>query len=275
LELILILFFLGFVIYSASKKTDEQVSPQPHSSSASQQLSYHLYKGQEFSFTREDLHFVCTKYNPYYASLNQGKKDVFLNRVSDFIHQKDFYIVGGDAYREMPILVSAAAIQISLGLQEYHYPHFLNIIIHPQEYIGYDPLRILIGNVQGDSITLSWKHFLDDYQNPTDGKNVGLHEMAHALQVQYLFNTYPYRRRNEFSTDYEHYDKIDDDVLQTEKLNSNSLFDSNALGDPNEFWATCVELFFEKPEELSVKHPRLYMSIVMVLNQDPISGMVG
>lgn len=249
-----------------NQKETEQNNYTPDS-----QIKYHLYKGKEFSFNKEELHFVCTKYNPYYAALKQTNQDFFLNRLEDFIKQKDYYIVGGDAYREMPILISAAAIQISFGLREYLCPYFSNIIIHPQEYIGYDPLRILIGNVQGDSITLSWKHFFEDYQK-ADGKNVGLHEMAHALQVQYLFNTHRYNRRNEFRTDFEFYDKIDDDVLHSEKLKTDNLFDSNALSDPNEFWATSVELFFERPQELSIRHPRLYKSIVLVLNQDPSEG---
>jgi len=61
-------------------------------------------------------------------------------------------------------------------------------------------------------------------------------------------------------------------VLHSEKLKTDNLFDSNALSDPNEFWATSVELFFERPQELSIRHPRLYKSIVLVLNQDPSEG---
>ncbi|MFT3979082.1 MAG: zinc-dependent peptidase [Ferruginibacter sp.] len=231
--------------------------------------SYHLYRGKDLEFSDTVLHHVCEKYNPYFRALSSDKKWLFLERLRHFLSLKDFYVVGGDAYKEMPILISAAATQISFGLQEYHFPHFSSIIIHPQEYIAYDPLRILIGNVQGSSITLSWKHFLEDYQNPSDGKNVGLHEMAHALQVQYLFQNYGYR--NEFSTDYVHYDRIDDEVLLSEKSNHSSLFDDNALSNPNEFWATSVELFFERSREFYARHPRLYLSIVMVLNQDPIT----
>ena len=115
----------------------------------------------------------------------------------------------------MPILISASAVQITFGLKDFLLPYFSNIIIHPEEYFAYDPFRILVGNVQGHSISLSWKHFLLDYQNPTDGKNVGLHEMAHALQVQYLFRN-P-KRSNTFKEDYEHYDRIDDDVLNTQR----------------------------------------------------------
>lgn len=225
-----------------------------------------VYKGAELKFTGEEIHAVCSRYNPFYNKLNERKQNVFINRLQQFMCKKDFYIMSPEAYKEMPILVSATAIQISYGLDEYLFPYFTHIIIHPEEYIAWDPLRVLVGNVQGRSIALSWKHFLEDYKNPTDGKNVGLHEMAHALQVQHLFKNYGYN--SNFREDYEHYDKIDDEVLLAEKTNSSTLFDENALRNPDEFWATCVELFFEKPLQLQAWYPHLYKSICMVLNQD-------
>lgn len=229
-------------------------------------VRYLIYKGEELKFSDDEVHIVCKKYNPYYQKLNADKQPVFVERVQEFIHSKDFYICSPKGYKEMPILISASAVQITFGLKDFLLPHFSNIIIHPEEYFAYDPFRILVGNVQGHSISLSWKHFLQDYQNPTDGKNVGLHEMAHALQVQYLFRN-P-KRSNTFKEDFEHYDRIDDDVLNAEKTNDRRMFDENALRNKNEFWATSVELFFEKPVELKTQYPDLYESLRIVLNQD-------
>jgi MtfA peptidase len=229
-------------------------------------VRYLIYKGHELKFSDEELHTVCNKYNPYYQKLAGDRKPVFLKRVQEFIRSKDFYICSAKGYKEMPILISASAVQITFGLKDFLLSHFSNIIIHPEEYFAYDPFRILVGNVQGHSISLSWKHFLLDYQNATDGKNVGLHEMAHALQVQYLFQN-P-KRSNPFKEDYEHYDRIDDDVLNAEKTSGIRLFDENALRNKNEFWATSVELFFEKPFELKTHYPDLYQSLCIVLNQD-------
>jgi MtfA peptidase len=238
---------------------DNDAEPEPT-------VRYLIYKGHELKFSDEELHTVCKKYNPYYQKLEVDKQAVFVERVQEFIHSKDFYICSSKGYKEMPILISASAVQITFGLKDFLLPYFSNIIIHPEEYFAYDPFRILVGNVQGHSISLSWKHFLLDYQNPTDGKNVGLHEMAHALQVQYLFRN-P-KRSNTFKEDYEHYDRIDDDVFNAEKTKGNRLFDENALRNKNEFWATSVELFFEKPAELKTQYPDLYESLRIVLNQD-------
>lgn len=251
------------MIWSAKKELHKTIVENSDPNSADSCLTY---KGAELHFGTEEIKSVCLKYNSYFRNLSPEKQSRFIERVQQFIRHKNFHIYSSKGYKEMPILISAAAIQISFGLSHFLLPHFSDIIIHPEEYFATDPLRILVGNVHGQSITLSWKHFLDDYQKPADGKNVGLHEMAHALQVQYLFRKS--RGENEFKHDFEHYDRIDDKIRSEEKIKTNSLFDKNALSNQNEFWATSVELFFEKPADLKQDHPALYESICNVLNQD-------
>jgi MtfA peptidase len=266
-----VLFFsaLAFIIafylaWRDDKKTRNVIIHVPEQNEANLPL---LYKGADLNFSDEEIKFICSKYNSYFQKLSIPKRTQFVRRLNGFMHSKTFYIYANRGVKEMPVLISAAAIQITFGLDEYMFPYFRNIIVHPDAYIALNPLRILMGNVHGNSITLSWKHFLEDYTNPTDGKNVGLHEMAHALQVQYLFSKR--NKTNNFKEDFEHYDRADDEVLmQTSK--TNSLFDSYALKDKNELWAASVELFFERPADLKKEYTELYNSIKLVLNQDPV-----
>lgn len=265
------LMLFALILYKAWQalqqiEEEREVEENTGPVSAGQSPQCLIYRGEELEFSTEEVKRICSRYNPFFNKLDERNQHVFINRLGEFMFSKDFYIMSSHGYKEMPILVSAAAIQISYGLDDYLFPYFSRIIIHPEEYIAFDPLRVLVGNVQGRTITLSWKHFLEDYKNPTDGKNVGLHEMAHALQVQHLFQNHGFR--NGFKKEYEYYDKIDDEVLLAESTRSSALFDKNALSNPNEFWATCVELFFEKPRELKEQYPRLYKSLCMVLNQD-------
>jgi Mlc titration factor MtfA (ptsG expression regulator) len=262
----LILIILAFIGNKYTPEEPEEEEEPADDYSTGETAPCHHYKGADLHFSKENIYRICEKYNPYFNKLTEAKKQVFISRIESFLIYKDFYIVSDAPYREMPVLMAAAAIQISFGLQEFHFPHFKGFVIHPEEYIAYNPLRILVGNVQGKLITISWKHFLQDYQHPTDGKNVGLHEMAHALQVQYLFENYGSAKS--FQEDYAHYDKIDDHILQIEKLSDARLFDDNALRNSDEFWATSVELFFEKPAALKNQYPDLYHSIAGVLNQD-------
>lgn len=224
-----------------------------------------VYTGRDLKFSDEELTHICKKYNLYFNKLTHPEQFKFIGRLKEFIRSKDFYINSEKGYKEMPVLISAAAIQITFGLDEFTLPHFRNIIVQPDAYVAVNPLRILMGNVQGRNITLSWKHFLEDYQQPTDGKNVGLHEMAHALQVQYLFSG----KENEFSEDFTNYDLADDKVLKLE-YDKSGLFEQHVLKNKNELWATSVELFFERPEELKASYPELYQGLKTVLNQDPL-----
>jgi MtfA peptidase len=263
-------FIFIFLIFRRWKKNLVPfVNEEPSYSTGIEENSSPLhYPGNSLKFTHEELNRICNKYNSYYQKLSFENKQKFLSRLQQFIKGKQFYIYADKGYKEMPVLISAAAIQITLGLEEFMLPYFTNIIIHPDAYLADNPLRVLMGNVQGHSITLSWKHFLDDYKNPSDGKNVGLHEMAHALQVQYLFTKR--NRTNDFREDFEHYDRVDDHVLQSNDPKK-GLFDAYALKDKNELWATSVELFFERPVDLKLDYPELYDSIMLVLNQDPVS----
>ena len=60
----------------------------------------------------------------------------------------------------MPVLISAAAIQVSFGLEKYLLPDFPNIHIFPEEFIATEPsVRFLEGNVSDNCINISWKHF--------------------------------------------------------------------------------------------------------------------
>jgi Mlc titration factor MtfA (ptsG expression regulator) len=264
LIIVLVLLFRKMIISGKKEAVQQQVYAASNIDTAFRPLHY---AGAKLKFTDEELDKICTKYNPYYDRLNFAEKKRFTGRLKEFLRTKDFYIYADKGYKEMPILISASAIQITFGLDEYKLSHFKNIIIHPDAYLMDNPLRVLMGNVQGNSITLSWKHFLEDYQNPSDGKNVGLHEMAHALQVQYIFTKHS--RTNDFKEDFEHYDRVDDEVLK-EKFESDGLFDKYALNNKNELWATAVELFFERPADLKLDYPELYDSIKLVLNQDPI-----
>ena len=140
----------------------------------------------------------------------------------------------------MPILISAAAIMLSFGLNNYLLPHFKFIHIFPAEFIGVNPfLRVLAGNVSGRSIRISWKHFLEGYQFPNDGENVGLHEMAHAYYFQ-NFETSKNPDEN-FVTHFPAFNSFGNKVFQQEKIMRQFLLNMPLKIFRNSGWG--VELF--------------------------------
>lgn len=51
---------------------------------------------------------------------------------------------------------------------------------------------------------------------------------------------------------------------------TNNLLDDYGAANFDEFWAVCVETFFEKPAEFQQVMPELYESLSGLLNQNPL-----
>lgn len=226
----------------------------------------YVYSGRYLKLEKAALHEILTKHFPYYKQLEQPLQDRFLKRLQVFLSLKTFILNGHDPYKEMPILLSAAAIQITFGLPKYKLRHFKYLQIHPQEYFAPNSFRVLAGNVQGHTITIAWNHFLDGLTKPEDGANVGLHEMAHALYFQHLIADVI--KGNRFK---KHFNGVMEEGAEvyTQKQQRIGLFTANAFKDLQEFWAESVELFFERPQALYTHYPDLYEDMVQLLQQDP------
>lgn len=233
--------------------------------------SFLTYNGDELDFSDAEMVKVLNKHFPYYIGLNYDNKLKFFQRLRKFIHQKIFVIHDESGFKEMPILISAAAVQISLGLDKYLLPNFSHIHIFPDAFIGVHPtLRLLEGNVSGHTINLSWKHFLDGYKYPENGQNVGLHEFAHAYYYQY-FETGE-NVEKDFVASFPKFDSCGNRAFQEEQLPGNDLYSDYALTNFQEFWAESVEIFFERPADMKLKYADLYEAISEVLNQDPANS---
>jgi MtfA peptidase len=229
---------------------------------------YLTYYGQELNFSDAELTAVLTKRFPYFDSLSAIQKQRFLKRLQAFIANKIFKIHDEKGYKEMPILISAAAIQLTFGLEKYLLPNFEFIHVYPQEFMRIqDTICFLEGNVSGHAINLSWKHFLEGYADPNDGQNVGLHELAHALYYQ-TFVTEENVDRN-FRNTFDNFNSYGNKVFEQELLPGNDLYSDYALRNFQEFWAESAEIFFEKPAAMKASYPQLYETLKFLLNQDP------
>lgn len=229
-------------------------------------LTYH---GEELEFSDIELATVLNKHFPYYCKLGIENKGRFLHRLAKFINRKIFVIHDASGFKEMPILISASAIQLSFGLDKYLLPHFSHIHIFPEEFIGYHPaLRILEGNVSGHTVNLSWKHFLNGYQLPDNGQNVGLHEFAHAFYFQY-FETGNHVEMD-FVETFPLFDACGSKAFAMELQRTERLYSDYALRNFQEFWAESIEIFFERPADMKQQYEELYGSICDILNQDPL-----
>ena len=259
---------IGYLVTSreSNKEWEDQIT---HGDRGQQILCYY---GDELNFPENTIVQCLTKHLPFYSKLNSHQKEKFLDRLNKFMCIKTFKIHDKRGFKEMPILVSATAIQISFGLNNYLILQFEFIHIYPEEFVNTRAAgQFLEGNVSGQSINISWKHFMQDFLYPDDGQNVGLHEMAHAYYSQNFIS-----KENvdtEFVSSYSHYNFTANKVFEQEKKPGNDLFSEYGLRNLQEFWAESVEIFFENPAVMNTTYPDLYSNLCKLLNQDPVNNI--
>jgi Mlc titration factor MtfA (ptsG expression regulator) len=186
------------------------------------------------------------------------------------MHRKYFIIKDDAVLREMPVLVSAAAVQLTFGLKDYRLPFYKYIKIYPEEYIADFSFKVLAGRVEGNTITVAWNHVLKGLADTMDGANVGLHEMSHALYIQKIVIEENYSRT--FTARYNGLVNECEHAYSCEAKEEKNLYSSYADTNLQEFWAESVELFFEKPEDLNQHYPNVFHSMKVLLSQDPRNG---
>ncbi len=227
-----------------------------------------VYKGKDLDLPDDIVNGILIKRFPFYRALGPGEQRRFLFRHKKFMRNKVFKIHDAKGFREMPVLISAAAIQLSFGLEEYLLPFYTYINIFPQEFIRTgQSVCFLEGNVSGNNIKISWKHFLEGYDMPENGENVGLHEMAHAYYCQNFVcggNADPF-----FTKGFDEFTYCGEKAFEAEKNNSTDLYSDYALRNFQEFWAESVELFFERPGDMKKCYPDVYAAMCKLLNQSP------
>src|SRR5213076_3447256 len=122
------------------------------------------------------------------------------------------------------------------------------------------------------SLVLSWGAVKHGAADPSDGKNVVLHEFAHQLDFendaadgvpglatreQQL--AWAAVMRSEFAS-----------LRAADETGIPTLLDTYGATNPAEFFAVSVEAFFERPIMFRARHPRLYSELQHYFQQDPV-----
>ncbi len=227
-------------------------------------------------FTEKELHQELNRYATvissqlvYFTELTSLEQERFLERVYHFRKSKKFNFIGLIPKDEIEILISACAVEITFGLRKYKMPFFRNIYVMADQYhVGVNQPD-WVGHVNRNGIYLSWKHFLYGYALNNDRYNVGLHEMAHALEYVNFLGFFG--GSDEFKEQFTLYKKQAELTLPDDEHSHVNLFSEQGRRNYHEAWAEGVELFFENPAELNQYYPNLYRLIKNLLNQDPLN----
>ena len=216
-----------------------------------------------------DFDTILSQYNPYYKSLDDTVRDRFLRRVLHFMEDKDFEYIDIEQEERMPLLISAAAVQLTFGLENYLLDYFKTIYILRENYRFGLYNMPFEGHVSEDGIYLSWNNFIREFTDYSDGQNVGLHEMAHALA--YVNFTVEEGKDDTFHDKFKDFSVVARPVFEKMQAGETTVLDPYAATNYQEFWAVSIETFFERAHAFKKQMPELYRALCILLNQDPLT----
>ena len=204
---------------------------------------------------------------PYFNKLPEKYKNEFCQRTVYFANR--FNWIPGDKNTitdEMKILISATAIQLTFGLKNIDFQPYQTIVVFAEAYYNNMTHRYHKGEVNERYIILSWKYFKEGIEIEDDKINLGLHELAHALD---LSNVLSKGRRFYLSRLMEHFRKVGAQEYFKLRHGSPSFLRSYGGTNLREFFSVAAEHFFEAPQQFKELLPSLYDEMCLLLNQDP------
>lgn len=234
-------------------------------------------------FPESYLKILDANFKTYRKIAKDQQKKLF-GLIHLFIDEKDFTGCEGlEITDEIKVTIAAQACLLLLNNKtQPWYKKLHTILVYPSAYIAKDTSveddviseedSVRLGESWGGgSIVLSWSHSKKGGRNFHDGENVILHEFAHQLdQVDGPADGVPnFDQRSSYlnwanllSAEYKK-------LLRKTMKNQKTLLDKYGATNEAEFFAVATECFFEKPKQMSKKHPELYESLSRYYGLNP------
>ena len=216
------------------------------------------------------IHRLLTHFSPYYQRLSKEGKRKFISRVIHILPQKHFVAREGvNVTIEKQIIVLSALVQLTFGLKSFAIRRFNQVVLYPQVFYS----RLIERNVKGltvgtGHILLSWYDTFKGIHDPTDNFNLALHEWAHAFQLNHKMDDvgWIYFRLEG------HMKSLDPFYRKIKRFKDEKHYlREYAFTNVEEFFAVCVEHFFETPEAFIQEEKELYVKLCSLLNQNPLN----
>jgi Mlc titration factor MtfA (ptsG expression regulator) len=219
----------------------------------------------------EEYKRTLLKYFVYYQNLSTENKAVFERKVAQFIYGKQFIPRDIDEVTvEAKVLIAASAVQLTFGLPNIYLSYFNKILVYPNDYYSSITRRYHKGEVNPrfGIIVLSWQSFVDGYITADDSRNLGLHEMAHALRLEVFIRSEEFPPFEEDLL--EQFDAYSHRICNDPEFEGQTFFRPYACTNEDEFFSVAVENFFERTAQFNKEMPELYEILTRLLAQDPL-----
>jgi Mlc titration factor MtfA (ptsG expression regulator) len=245
---------IAVLLYQPLQNWYERISVKRH---------YRIFQ-QHRSYYRS----VIISHMRYFRNLDSEEQERFLFRTYLFKKAKRFHYIEVSPSADMPILISAVAVQLSFGLEKFRLDYFRDIFVLKDDYHYGFYSRPFQGHVDHSGIYLSWDNFLKGIHGEMVNCNVGLHEMAHALAyVNFITQT---EEDKHFKKEFKNFSKVARPIFNGMQVGEKNMLGDYASTNYHEFWAVSVEVFFENPVRMRHELPTLYEAMSSLLKQDPV-----
>jgi Mlc titration factor MtfA (ptsG expression regulator) len=222
---------------------------------------------------------------PFFSRLTAADQEELLGHVQVFLAEKRFEGCGGlKLSDEIRLTIATQACLLLLHRKTDYFPRLLTILVYPSGFVVErdEPVDDVIweegreGRLgetapQMRSLVLAWDAARYGALDPSDGKNVILHEFAHQLDFEdFVADGVPaLGSRNDkrswaevMAMEFAALRAADDTGIPT-------LLDSYGATNPAEFFAVATEAFFERPLALRQRRPQLFAELQRFYRQDP------
>lgn len=205
----------------------------------------------------------------YYQELSEADKTKFISRITVFLSAKRIEGNGIKITEEIRVQLAACAVQLLFGLDEFYLPFYDTIQVYPDSFRkgrAASPMETLV--TRDGELHISWSAFQKGYANNEDAHNTGLFTFALTMQtgIRLFSGDDPVMTEN-----FLEWEKSAGQSLYRNKGKLISPIPEGAIRNQKQFFATCIEYFFEAPEKLNAFHPQIYQSLCELLRQDPLA----
>lgn len=225
------------------------------------------------SLSASDKDLLSTRV-AFYKSLNREQQLRFEQKVSAFLGGVKIEGVGTEISPLDRILVGASAVIPIFGFDDWKYKNLGTVLLYPdtfnKEFQFTEGDRNIMGMVgegyMNGQMILSQSALRQGFANSTAGENTGIHEFVHLLdKSDGAVDGIPQNfMKHEYATPWF---KLMHEKMKAIAANQSDI-NPYALTNEAEFFAVAAEYFFEKPDQLKDKHPRLYEQLSEIFSQD-------
>ena len=222
----------------------------------------------------------------FFERLSAADQVELLGRVQIFLAEKNFESCAGQEITdEVRLTIAAQACLLLLHRKTDYFPRLLTILVYPSTYLA-DEQRPITPDIweegkmhragetarQMGSMVLAWDAVKSGAADPSDGKNVVLHEFAHQLDYEnFAADGTPALATRKQQLAWREVMRTEFASLRAAEVTGiPTLIDTYGATNAAEFFAVSVEAFFERPVMLRAQHPRLYSELQNYFRQDPV-----